>query len=501
MSASPQRHDLDAGGQLVATAERATLRVLVVIDDEVSHHASIQHTAWMTLNELVRLSGVVEAVGLRCPDGVALAGRVVPLAARNLDLASALRAGCAEIDIVAVEDADEDGRWDRVLEIGPGPSQGGLRVHGEGWWGGYSAKGVAARCPESANPLGPYTAASLAVGSLFCAAALREYEPTAELFYSCWTLRPSTQVPEDGPSLTALELDALLVGVGAVGSMVVHTLWALDQVSGRVALCDADKDGIDDTNLNRYVLFGSSSIGRPKAAAAAEVAADANLSWEPVDKPVQTIPEFPKRVVSAVDVNTAREAIQVRYPARILSASTKDLRAEALRIGAPQSGACLRCFNPPEARPADDALREALAQGAYGDIRELAATHGLTEAEVEAWVVRGECGRASERLLPALRADLKLPPEFAISFVSSLAGVILTAELLKDHFAVAVPLDDRDVRAVFQFAIPLARTNKPASYQPDPTCPLCGPAANAFAIEKWRERAKGLEPERIGHDN
>jgi hypothetical protein len=491
------RHDLDAGGLLVDADERGAIRVLVSVDEATAHLPSVQHAAWMTLNELVRMKGVVSAVGLACPSGVVLAGRVVPLAQRNLDLASALLAGCDEIGMVAVASTpnDADG-FDRRLEVGPGESHGGIRVHGEGWWGGYSDAAIAAARPEDASPIGPYIAASLVVGELFCSVALRDYEPTARLFFSAWTLEVSTEPPDVNPALAELELDTLIAGVGAVGCMVVHVLWAADSVTGDVVVCDADRKGIDDTNLNRYVFFGRSSVGKQKASEAAEIGADAGVDFDPVDHPVQTIERFPARVVSAVDINIAREAIQSRYPARILSASTRDLRAEVLRVAIPHLGVCLRCFNPPEEQPNDNALRKALEAGEHGDIAGLAAVHDVTLEEVEAWVVRGQCGRASERLLPALRGGLRLPPEFAISFVSSLAGVLLAAELLKDMAAVDVPLDDTNVRFVFQFAKPLARTNRPGRYLPDATCPLCGPEANEIAIAKWDERARALLPVR-----
>src|SRR5215207_8141194 len=51
----------------------------------------------------------------------------------------------------------------------------------------------------------------------------------------------------------------------------------------------------------------------------------------------------PRLLVSGVDTNRARQALQGHYPPLILSASTFDLRAEVLRAGPPGLGACLRC--------------------------------------------------------------------------------------------------------------------------------------------------------------
>lgn len=78
----------------------------------------------------------------------------------------------------------------------------------------------------------------------------------------------------------------------------------------------------------------------------------------------QDSPDIPTLLVAAVDTNRAREALQQRYPPRIISASTRDLRAEVLRVGPPGIGACLRCYNTPEPITADETLRQhALSNG------------------------------------------------------------------------------------------------------------------------------------------
>ena len=64
-------------------------------------------------------------------------------------------------------------------------------------------------------------------------------------------------------------------------------------------------------------------------------------------------------LILALGTNRARSAQQDHY-LPVPSASTRDLRAEVLRIGAPGRGACLRCYNSPEPFVADDNLRRAL---------------------------------------------------------------------------------------------------------------------------------------------
>lgn len=134
-------------------------------------------------------------------------------------------------------------------------------------------------------------------------------------------------------------------------------MWATPGLSGTVDLVDADKDGVTTTNLNRCPLFDQTSINRSKAHEGAGIAANCAITWQPHHARFEDLEITPLRVISAVDTNRAREAIQNQYPALILSASTSDLRAELLRVGPPGDGACLRCFNPPEAMIGDDTLR------------------------------------------------------------------------------------------------------------------------------------------------
>jgi hypothetical protein len=492
---SERRHDLDAGGALHSVERRRSARVAVVVDEAAAHYPSTQHTAWMLLNELVRLEGLVEEIALQCPDDVSLAGRVVPLAARDTTLRRALREGCEQIGIVPLA-GSQDLEWTFVVGQGVARAQQ-VRVYGCGWSGGYSSREIGAGRLGDANPIGPYIAASLAVGELVRSLALKDYTPVPSLFYSAWELAASVLEFNSGPPLPRLELDAIVAGTGAVGSMVVHTLWALPAAEGRVVLCDADKEGVDDTNLHRYPLFGQAHIGHPKASTASTLCSDSPISFVPVDRPIQAVETIPPRVVSAVDINTARDAIQLRYPARILAASTHDLRAEMLRVAARPGEACLRCHNTPEPQPSDDELRTRLQHGDYGTLEELARDHGLSVDEVEGWIVRNECGRASERLLSELRANGG-PRRFAVSFVSCFAGALLAAELLKDMFAAEVPLGTAKNRAIFQFAAPTARTNRSSRYAADPACPRCGDGAQAEAVTLWRERASSLSPARGG---
>jgi hypothetical protein len=77
-----------------------------------------------------------------------------------------------------------------------------------------------------------------------------------------------------------------------------------------VLLADNDKQGLEGSNLNRYVLFGKESIGRKKATEAARLLADSSLALDPYDQPLEAMASIPMVVVSAVDTNPSRASIQ-----------------------------------------------------------------------------------------------------------------------------------------------------------------------------------------------
>ncbi len=461
----------------------------VEIPDTVAGIASVQHTAWMLINLLARFEGVLHRVGVRCPRGIQLCDRVVPLAARDLDLATALVAGGTEIGVVPVE---EGVTLERTICLGPVPTDSGkpdLFAFGSGWCGGVSVNAPSFALLQSSSPLplGPYIAACIAAGEVFKAARMQAgtYSAPASAFYSCWEHQASEKPLGGGPQEVEITLDAALVGAGAVGSAGMHSLWACSGLAGSMALIDNDPLGVEATNLNRYCIFGTRAVGRQKASFAAETLSDASIRWYPHDGGIESFTLNSSRVLSAVDRNTSRVAIQNQYPARIFSGSTSDLRAEVLRCGPPGIGACLRCFNEPERIEPDEELRSRLRAARDDELEALVQSAGLAMADAREWIASGRCGVAGERLLPLLRQN-EGEPAFAVGFVSVMAGVMLAAELLKDHLVHSGPLSQSLQRATFQFFSPLARSNRAIAFLRDPRCSMCAP--DSIATRIWGQR-------------
>jgi molybdopterin/thiamine biosynthesis adenylyltransferase len=374
--------------------------VAVVIAPASAALTSTQHTAWMAINLLARCEGVVSAIRLVCPAQVPVADHVVPLAPRRTLLRDALLAGAQAIGAVPINPAPAGRHADITLVVGTGaspvtagaePVQGDrIRyVCGDGWWGGVSDSPITV---DGSNPLpfGPYIAACLVVAEVFLAARLPQHVsyPTGSYGWDSWSQRHSPAPDVASPAnCGSLDLTGTtLAGVGAVGTTWVHTLWAVPELHGTVALVDDDREGVTTTNLNRCPLLGADSIGKPKAQEAARISAASTITWKPRRGRFQDSTDVPTVLISAVDTNRARAALQQRYAPCILSASTRELRAEVLRVGPPGIGACLRCYNPPEPVIADDALRQHALAGGADAVEALARESGVEREAVEQWL-------------------------------------------------------------------------------------------------------------------
>jgi hypothetical protein len=445
----------------------------------------------MLVNLLARQELIVERVLLDCPSGVPLAGRVIPLAPRETDLRTALLEGAAAIESVPVVAALEPTAQTIRIVVGPGPAvEGALRVHGERWWGGVARGPIDGHHSDSTLPYGPYAAACLAAGEVYKAVRLAVPKPVMAAFYSTWSLRamaaPPSAAQDIGPhAIDGVEINAIVAGGGAVGNTWVHVTWATDAVSGRAVVADSDHLGVDVTNLNRCPTFGAASIGKRKATETATICGDASIQIVPFDGPVGDVNNRPALLVSAVDTNTSRRAVQGLYPARLLAASTHNLRAEVIRCDPGAGAPCISCFNPPEADVPDADLRREYLAAEPGERERLAAAVGLSIEQADRWAVEGTCSYATDRLLARLRLSHEGPRAFAVGFVSVMAGTMLAAQTIREIIGDRC-LDGTLSRAVMQFLDPTAASNAPRRQRRDATCPMCDPEALATRI--WQRR-------------
>ena len=484
------RHLGTAGGALRLGGKPLTVEIRLGRD---AHLASVQHTAWMLLNLLCRLDGAVSGIRLSCPIHAPTIERLSPLVSDSPNLIESLTSTAQKIGnpsdgFVPVE-LCLDRASDVVIAVGFDYCQEAtFCAVGNGLCGGVFSRSIAPPRRHSDLTIGPYLAASMAAGEVFRFVRLLDYKPERQLFL---TALDYSHGPD--PSWGALEpyrelRSVLLAGVGAVGCATLHALYPL-ALPGTILVADNDPKGIDKTNLGRYILFGSAAIGKQKASQAAKLLHRAEFRVVPHNGSFEQFfkePEKPAIVLSAVDTNASRHALQEQYAPIIVSASTFNLRAEVLRCGPPSVGACLACFNPLETNQRTEEQIRSLLRERPEIVDRLSEKLHLNREEVAIWINEKRCSVTGERLVEELRTDDGAVPAFAVGFVSVLAGTFLAAELLKNLANHAGPLDEMRNRVVFQFQQPAAATNGSHYYPRDERCTVCSPENVGARI--WYQR-------------
>jgi molybdopterin/thiamine biosynthesis adenylyltransferase len=378
-----------------------------------------------------------------------------------------------------------------------------------GDWVAHVGRVPVASCdPYATMPFGAHAAAALAVGEIFRLLRARgEVSAGPDRMtlsvWSCSLLDPATV---DGPTGVAIEpiLDKgvpqfTLVGVGAVGSAFLLTLWAsgLAVFAGKLV----DGDAVSRTNLNRYPLFGLKDVGTPKASGAAALLHRSGrtgrtafmLSGEDVwwADHARASGARISLLVSAVDTNAARHQLQDGLPRIVLGASTRELRAEVDRYDlAASNSRCLKCHNPVEVGETDAVLRARLLTMNNDELISDAEERGVDPEALQRYVNELRSGGTGCAILagPSLEKLRRTPGEgaFAVSFVSALAGTMLAAQLAREGTEDGPALRDEASRAHFQLWRPAASVNGIRHTEPEATCWCSEPSARAAHSDYWR---------------
>ncbi len=210
-----------------------------------------------------------------------------------------------------------------------------------------------------ANPLAAMAAAALGIGELFRAlfADLLPHgrsEPS-HFAINLLTLADASPAPAVPDSV---ELGTVhLAGCGAIGQAFVAALRELP-VTGTLVV--VNHDGLDEGNLQRYVLSASADVDTAKPALIARALAGHGLTVQPVEgrwgEDERTGPGQ-QTVVSALDSKQGRIELQAGLPKEIFNAWTQPEDIGVSRHQAFGSDPCLACLGwPKHARPSESQM-------------------------------------------------------------------------------------------------------------------------------------------------
>jgi molybdopterin/thiamine biosynthesis adenylyltransferase len=431
-------------------------RVRISAGDTAARSVAGQHTLWMLANLLARQFGVVAEVELALPR-LPLHPQAALFGGREClsdTLAEVIRLVAGDAVLVAKDAAPADVE---VVVGRPGderrPSIHQIAVLGAGWRvfaGGANAVPEAGL--DNGNTLGPYFAACIAGGEVFkrlCGLQTGKGRFIDSMTLSLWDFQsyPEWSQAPDGPPIDALTLPPFyLVGAGAVGQAAAAALATWDVVRGHATVIDLE--GIDATNLNRYLLATLGDIGAGKTELLAARLAGRGLSVHRSDKgwPGYALDPLAREgqrrdlrqeedayryplVLSCVDKNVPRHAIQSYYPEYLIGASTNGLGLAVEAYDMRSDFECLKCHHPPEPKgPSVEEIAERLRRLPREERRRQALECGADWEAVEQYIADPRCGQLGEAEMEKFTAG---NPDWSVGFVSAASGTLLAAQFVK----------------------------------------------------------------------
>lgn len=432
-------------GTKLASGVQYDVPVQVIADPTYVSTLQGQHMLFMLVDLLCRQFGVVGRIHIEIPD-VATCASYESMGVR---LPQAIRNSIASVSLGRVDvftSPAEDGAV--TLAVGF-PLSAGCRNVTYAWadgWNVYVGRDVVQVEPsEISFPIGAYFGACLLAAEAFKRVAhmKAQFGNYADSVYlSLWTgrrYRKWSDMPK-GPDFTRIQLPELvIVGMGAVGQAVSLTLGMLPGVSiPRLVLIDRDK--YESTNHNRCILSDTTDIAveTPKVEIAKRFfdsrGIEANIFeglWQEFvyESPYRN-PHFKYNwVLSCVDRNIARHAIQSFWPSYILGGSTVNMTANVTMYQSGSKYECMKCFNKPEESNASpEEIREVLLEQDNEAFLRLCKKAGANPTLVREYLATAQCGSLAEAEVRKFDSTTIEP---SVGFASVGAGVLLVAQLLR----------------------------------------------------------------------
>lgn len=461
-----ERHLLEDDGGRLSPASRPPGRVGVVVQEGegAADAPEMQVMLWTTCTLLHRLAGMVGELVVCIPEGARAtapwAGRRPRPRPRLLRdaLEWSLNGGMNGCAVRFVRDMQEE-RLDAAVLLGSGTGSRTrapfeVRAGCSGWlayFGGAAfplpGPGSGARSAGGLNPFGASAAACLATGEVFkhmrgpVQGARHVAEPLCFSTYDLQICSAGAGSPANPDLPASVDAGRLTVcGAGAVAHSFCLSLGLVGGLEASLFVIDRRRsysmgdEAIEPTNLARYVLAGRGDLGRPKAEVLCERASEMGLRAEPSDDGIEAVAgrgglSNADHVVSCVDNNRARHAIQGQLPRIIRGGSVYDLCSRVSVYDLAGGTACLRCENPVEAEESDAATVERLRKMDPDAARREAERAGVDASVLARYLESPSCGSLSGESLRRLAAPTT--PQFSANFATTLSGDVLAAEVVK----------------------------------------------------------------------
>jgi molybdopterin/thiamine biosynthesis adenylyltransferase len=338
---------------------------------------------------------------------------------------------------------------DLRLVISPRAIPGMLSIWADGWVAYLNEDAPDGGIHD--NTVGASVAATLAAAEVFKrligTLPLRPgivVMPTRRLVFSTYDY--GLEAGPNPPLPPTVALNGTIVGLGGIGSAFIAAAASLPAIAGDMAL--VDKDTLDDTSLNRFLIARPGDSGFKvelcQQALAFHPGVQGYAEW--FDTFVAQYGDRHDIIVVGVDNDPVRRAIQATRPRLVLNAGTSDVASFRVTRHDYVHGACLSCIaraglvdHPVErelARQLGLDLTTVLDYQASGrplPAELLRQSGALDEENVQrladyplADIQRWLCGQV---VLGVSQQEAAV----SISFLSALPGFLLLGELIKEQ--------------------------------------------------------------------
>lgn len=268
--------------------------------------------------------------------------------------------------------------------------------------------------------------------------------PNRRLVFSTYDYQLTAGDNPPLPSLVALD-DAVVVGLGGIGSAFIAAATSLPAITGGIVL--VDKDILDDTNLNRFLIARPGDTGFKVELCRQALAFHAGVRSYPdwFDSFIKEYGDRHEIAVVGVDSDRIRRAVQATRPKLILNAGTSDFASFRLTRHDYVNGACLSCIA--RADLTDHPGERELARQLGLDLAtvldyqmtghplpiELLRQSGLLDEQFVQHLGNHPLAEIQQRLCGQLvLGRSQQEAAVSISFLSALPGFLLLGELIKE---------------------------------------------------------------------
>lgn len=451
----------DPHGVLAASGEARTARVLIGIDLLWARTKAGQDTIWMLANLLCRQFKLVTSITLDIPSEITLLPRVAAFGEALL-LRDAI-ANCVRMvagSLVQIGELVAGSDETHEIEVFVGSPRDApsapvrLILYADGWRLFLGASRPPVGPPQSKLTLGPYLGACFAAGEVFKRLrGLRQGRGELigeghELYLSLWSTKAASSWDQldCGPHIESTELPPLyFIGAGAVAQAGGLAIAGIPKLTAHMTTIDAES--LDLSNDNRYSLATFEDSKKPKAQFLEDFFERRGFghysyggTWQDYVTRQRRKPNrmdladlesrfMYRLILSCVDDNGARHAIQNLWPNMIIGGSTLGLTAKAITYDMSGDQLCLKCYNPVVNR--NELVRKRLDEARAMDSSkrmQFFASLGIDPAKASEHLRDPGCGQLSEQELVRFAEG---EPMMSVGFVSVAAGVLLAAQLLR----------------------------------------------------------------------